>query len=536
MARKKLVTQELVNKFPDWADVRRDEQSVGHSLINVLATGLENLVEESYRGHHNRFLTTANVSEIDQVYVHQLPNNFLFNVDDPNQLVPLEVSPTVSGLIDGEWYLLDEVDEGNIKDFWYQAVATRISIGETTLSGIQYDQAVLDAYTSDHSWQLDQELQIPNRLLVRVTEGAEFFFEEKNEIRRARVRITGVTWKDTNETEELVFLFNEDQLTNKVWKEITSIEAIDFREAARVEVFLLDAGVGHYFDPYQDQHQYVESRNTMSRFWDVQTTPSGIQLLVAEKFAGSTVDDLLANQSSKVEYRSWELVDENDVPLDILDIEPIPYGRMAYAVTASGLHVYDLDIDVPSVSLTKDKTPAGLVRIETSNDYPIRDEDVGVDFLFQRPIKTIFRHRLRITYPDGAEFGVLSDGSLVATTTDYWVQDTTDSRFIRPTTFFQFTDYGYHILTFETEYADGSLETAQRVITVERKQPLASFSLSEIPWDIQSVAMDHLHKLYVVDINGMAHRIEPHYDVILIDYQNKEVICREPYDMVKVLK
>lgn len=545
MARKKLVTQELVNRLPEWTDVRKDEQSVGHSLVNVIADGLESLTEENHRGYHNMLLTTANVAEIDQVYIFGLPNIFEFEVDDPNQLVPLKLSPTVSGQYNGTWYNLEEIDEGDIKSFWYDALPTRLSSEVTpsgeqvTYSGLNFSAAVLDSFTDEYQWDLSTELDIPNNLLVRITEGNDFYFEQKNSIHRAKVRITGVTWKDTVETEELFFLYNEDQRTKKIWKEIVSIEAIDFQTQARIEVFALDCGTGHYSDPYQDRHQYVESRNTMSRFWDLQdsTTISGVKLLVSEKYSGNTVDELLLNQSAKVPHRSWELVDVADNPLDILDIEPIPFSRYCYAVTASGLHVYDLDFDIPSTSITKNQTRGALVKIEASNDYPIRDEEVGVDFIFQRPIKTIHRHRVQILYPDGSEYGVALDGSLVSLGTDHWIYDNgLDNRFIRPTTFFQFTDYGNHILTVEVTYVDGVTETIQRILTCERKQALRTFDITALATNVVSLGMDHLQNIYVVDSTGNAFMVNLHYDVILIDYENKDIICREPYDEVKVLK
>lgn len=532
MVKKNLTTQELANAYPDWSRVRSDDQSTGKALLNTLAANLDSIVTELYRGYDNLYLSTANVSEIDLVYAYPLPSRYEIPVDSTVHIEPNPVLPTVSGRVGNDWFEVEEVLTGSIKDFWYEALPTRISLN-STFSGITY--SLVDGTSDEYSWSLDTELDIENKLNITVVSGLYLWQEEKDSIQRSKIRITGTTWKDTEEVEELVFLYNKTKQTAKTWKEIEKIEAVDFPVSANVTVTSFRFNQAYYDDPYRDLQQFEDSRDNLPLFWRVEDgLASGVSTLSASAYTGLVVSDLLRNVTDIKTLRQWEFIDEGSSPIEVLDIAPIPYSRRCWAVTATGLHLYSLDFDMPDVSsLNRDAN--SLIRIEVTNDYPIREEEVGIDLLLKRPIKTLVSHRVTLTYPDGESWGIDEDGSLVTTSGNYWVEGILHDRFIRPTFFLSLEEYGEHILTLDALYSDGTSETEERIITVESKQPLVSFDLTELGLSgITAVDIDHLHNLTLLDSSGDAHRINLHHDVMLVDYSQRELLFRENYDEIKI--
>lgn len=531
MGKKSLVTQNLANGYPQWSRVRQDEQSVGQSFLNVIGNNMEPLVTELRRGYDNLFLSTANVGEIDLTYVFNLPSSFEFKVQTPNDSDPAPVAPSVSGLIDSTWYQIQEVESGRLSDFWYNAIATRISI-ETTISGSASKLVEITGETLVAN--VLNTMFLDNHLTVEVSEGTTFYTVEGINVRRAKLRISGETWKGTQEDEEIIFLFNQRKKTNKVWKSLKKVELVDFPADATVKIYSHQFNLNNYADVYNDQHQFPDSRDDMSVFWDLtdSTTVSGVKLIQRKKYAVSNAVDLLKNQTAIIPERSWELLDTNGLPIAAKDLALIPYSQRAWITDGSKLYLYDLDWTQPNISRLSERTSGALCRIEVSSDYPTRNEEVAVDLIFIKPIKTLVRHRLKIQYPDGQEFGVLEDGTLVATSTDFWIHKPITDRFLRSTTIFEFADLGEHLLTLECEYLDGTNEVDQRLILVDAKKPLATFDL---PFVADGLDIDHLQRLLVLGADGDVRHLNLHYDVMLIDYQNKEIIFREEYDEVKVV-
>jgi hypothetical protein len=95
---------------------------------------------------------------------------------------------------------------------------------------------------------------------------------------------------------------------------------------------------------------------------------------------------------------------------------------------------------------------------------------------------------------------------------------------------------GDHLLTFECEYLDGVIDTSQRLVRVQAKIPLAVINLSSISTTITGIDIDHLGHVLVRESSGKVHQLQFHYDNVLVDFENKELIFRDKYDEVKVIK
>lgn len=534
MSRKAKITQEMANGFPDWTKVRTDDQSIGQSFINTIGLGMETLFTEMYRAQKSMFLTTAFVGEIDQTFKLSLPSSFEFSVNSTDALMPVVIAPTISGRLGNTWYPIEEIVDGSLRTFWYDAIPNRISeINSFALGGL----LVASGLSSDVSLQLvNSGLAIENRLTV-VADGEQLLvIDANNNLQRSKVRIAGTTWKETSESEDVVFLFSESKQTFKAWNSIDRIAPIDFPSETRIDVYSHQFNQPYYLDSFDSISQFKESRENLPLFWTLTTTSGSYSGLQAQRYIAERAVDLIRTKPTLAEYRNWELLDSSNNPVILNDIVPVPNEQRILGITDSKLLMYDTFMELPDLKTLTLQTPNGLVDIESSSDYVIRGEELEINAIFKRPIKTIIRHRIKIKFPDGLEQGILLDGSLVSTTSDFWITDETSDRLIRQPFFLELSDLGQHIVTLECMYLDQTTEFAQRAILVQAKTPLVELDLSSIMTTASGIDIDHQNRLLVLDSSGTVHQLQLHYDKVLIDFEGKELTFREQYDEVKVTK
>lgn len=534
MSRKSRVTQELRNGFPDWTRVRTDDQSVGAGLLNAIGLQLEVLNTELFRNFSNFMLTTAYVGELDQMYKFILPNGFEFTLANENSLSPEQLAPTVSGLTSSGWVELQPVLSGSIQEFWYQALPSRIEeVEEFPVSGL----LVASGLSTDVSLQLvNSGLFLDNRLTVVADGDVLVGLDSSRQILRSKVRINGATWKGSSESEDVVFLFSESKLTNKAWDSVDRIQCVDFPSEALVHVYSHRFNRPYYVDSFETMSQLEDSRENLPLFWNLTDSNTGFSSLQLSRYSVNKATDLLAVKPSIIEYKTWDLLDTEGGEVTAIDIIPVPFQQMMYVLTENKLLVFDTYQELPNVSSLTENMQNTLIKLEISNDYPVRGEEIEVLALFSRPVKTIVKHRVKIKYPDGAEFGILEDGTLVPTTGDFYVYRETSDRFIRPSMFLELDDYGQHDITLECVYLDGTTEIVQRAILVQAKVALAELDLTYIANPAVGIDIDHQNRLLILDSNNIVHRVKLHYDLMLIDFERKELLFREKYNEIKVIK
>lgn len=532
--RRSRITQELANGFPDWTKVRNDDQSVGKSFLNVIGLGLEPLFTELERGKKNMFLSSFFVGEIDQTFILDLPESFSFTIDSPNSLVPVVSSPTLSGLVDDTWIAIEEVENGSVKTFWYDANPTRVTELETfSINGF----LVASGVSSDNSLTLvNSGLFLDNQLTIVVDGENLIEVNDLNELRRSSIRIIGETWKETIEQEDIVFLFSETKQTRKAWNSIDSIKPIDFVSESTINIYSHKFNLPYYSDSFETLSQRFDTRENLPLFWSIEQSLTGDSILHADMYNVTRAIDLLKFKPTIAEVQNWELVDLAGSSLEVLDIAVLPYQQKMIALDQERILIYDLFFELPDLKLLAPKTPNALIDLEISSDYIIRAEEVEITTLFVRPIKTIVKHRMKLTYPDGAEFGILLDGTLVPTSSDFWIRQEITERFIRTPFFLELDDFGEHIITLECQYLDNTTETVERLVLVQHKQALAEIDISEIISNPVGIDIDHQNNLLILDDSNTVHRLKLHFDKALIDFDSKQIIFREVYDQVKVIK
>ena len=123
------LTQELVNSFPEWTEVRANNQSLGFQVLNSLSNHIEDLEMSMNRLKDNVQLTTVNLDEPDFIYKVNA-NEFTFQTVYENGILLNYTAPTVVGYSDTSFAVshnVTNIDDGSLKTFWMKSDPDRIS-------------------------------------------------------------------------------------------------------------------------------------------------------------------------------------------------------------------------------------------------------------------------------------------------------------------------------------------------------------------------------------------------------------------------
>lgn len=529
--KKSKVTRELVNTFPEWSRVRKDETSIGFQLLNAIAQPMERMDKELIRMRANYYLVTANLDEIDILYKVQLPASFSFdeNNDDPTEVIP--VAPTVSGLWDGTWYAVGEAEDNDLQSFWYDTVPNRYSLGrsidtigdelvDTTVSGLPVS-GVWEHHTGGgHVW-------------VETVGGTEYLTFEGQKVHRGRIILKGRTRKGSYEEETLIFPWDMKQRTMKEWDKIYDVDAYDIEPEVLVQVRSADFNQGPYLSPWNTR--FSENRKKVDEFWDLGEV-SGYCTLDRVEYITDEWQQLVLGFSDKESKEKWELLDEELNNISGVDVALQPFQERAWVVTADAmLYCFDTcEMMASGLDRIKDKTAGSHVQLEIEDQHIIRDETITFMPWHARPLKEIRKYRVWYETPSGTKYG-LKDKVSVPYTSDFWVRGSdTITRSVENHISFQATERGEYLIVLEAEFLDGETHTEKSLVRVNYKLPLTQLDLSsDIPEECLGIDFDSDQHLWVKTVSGY-HEINLHYDKMLIDYNNKTIYFREEYDSVEV--
>ena len=536
------VTQELVNIFPSWSKIRTDEQSVGQQALNPIAVSMEKMERELRLMRDNQYLTTANLDEIDLVHKVKLDTDFEWDVDNTDPLAPCPITPEVSGLVEGVWHDVERAETNDIESFWYDSVPNRVTL-ETTISGEDHELLTLDAGDAPQSGIWEHHLD-GGRVWVETTGGVEYLTFEQDKLYRGKVVLHGKTRKGTWEDETIIFPWDMKQPSTKEWKLLTEVRAFDIEDEVEIDVKSADFSGGPYLSQWN--LRYSSNRNKIDEFWDLGHNGT-IPTLDRIEYQSDEWQQLVLGFSSKDIRDSWELLDEtaNDsnvvsgvnMTVSGVDIALQPYSERVWVTTGDALYLYDLSEDmVEGVDELTDVTPGAHIQLETEAVRVLPGEPIEFVPWHARPLKEILKYRLWYQRPDGQKFGLL-DGTSVSFSSDFWVtipDGTALTRTVENYVAIPTTQRGEYLVVFEAEFLDGETQNVRKIFTTRYKMPLAHFDLSSlVPGTIDGIDFDSDQKLWVKSGNDY-YQIEPHTDIMLVDYTNKVIYFKEDYEEVGI--
>lgn len=536
MVKKNLSTQELVNLFPEWTQIRSDDQSVGAQFFNALASPLDRMDQQLAAMEKNAFLTTANIDDIDVIATVQLPQNYTFAQDSTDPLAPVPIAPTVSGLVITSptisgWHTVTLTNTNELQDFWYNSLPNRLTAG-LTVTGVDLliDQnATLFPYSGELLHHLGG-----GRLHVEALSGVQYLTKNQfNTIDRGTVIINGVTRKGLLETETLVFPWNMKQPSLKEWTKITSVEAYHMEDTVQIKMTSSDCDRGPYLSFWN--LRYGESRPKVDEFWNLGTTISGSSLdrigYIADEW-----QQLVLGLSDKEVKRSWELLDSNGAPVDYVDMAVQPFTNRAWMVTDSGgLACYDLTENMISgVSFLQPQDIGAEIDIEC-NRYVVIGETIEIIPWHARPFKQVDSWRLSYQDPAGNKYLLRDDGTVVAFDNTVWDYGDTLLRYLGRTLFLTADQRGEYVFTLEANFVDSSSEKRIVIVKVDSKLPLVQLDASGlISGTIVGIDFDSDQTMWLKNDSDVFFQVMPHTDNMLIDFTGKIIYLHELYDQIKI--
>lgn len=552
------ITQRLLNEFPNWSDIRNDEQSYGAQFLNVIGTQLQDLHEQLKTLGNNYYLTTANKKDIDLVYKMQLPLTKIFELanNDPNN--PIYIAPTVSGLVNTQWKNIVIASGNDVESFWYQQVPTRIDCVSYPVTNLITDDLSNNIYSgiatfveanSPLTTVSGINIDYPQgQLWAEIINGEQFLnINNQGQATRGSITIVGTTRKGQADTETIIFLHNEIQRTNKEWANIERIYINDIL-TDQAKLRLMQHRFGRTSSPqilppadFNNLAVSPSSKEDIDLFWDVGINTAGkgiLQLLTWQvDEIRSRISGLLGTQV----LRSFELLDKNSANiLTPIDIAIEPFSHRVWIADSNNLYVYDTEQTLPNMRVLNKKNFDAMAVIEPSSYHITKGDSVELSYVVRRAITDVVKHRVYVYAPDGTGFTISNGAMIPLDLSNSWVYGATIDRNLRASNIFTLNQRGDWVWNLDVEYTNGAIENDQRIISVDSKIAMASFSLSNCVTGaiIEGIDFDSDQNLWVlINTSGVRTKLKivPHYDVMLIDYDNKVLILREPYSQVRVM-
>lgn len=537
---KSRLTQELVNAFPLESEIRTSDQSQGFSILNSIALQNEEILRQLKELGDSYYLSTANLNTIDNLWLLDLGQNYTFAEDPNNAALSYLKVPTVSGITASGNIVAVNVSTDNSLQKLQLAYPSRVTLHSST-SGqdVLWNGYAKDSFTA----KIDGPVH-SSKLNITVVSGSNYLgLDNTGNVIRGRLQIDGITYNDLTSSEAVVFLHDATRSTDKIWKSISSISALDISPDNEAFITIRD----HDFlnAPYRDfwNFEQNDSRELTDTFWELEdSVTGGYKVLSKRQYQFKGLSERIASIDLNLEtVVPTVLLTSSGVAPSIKDIAYKPYTNLIYAIDKDTLYVYNDSIPLPSRKLL-DKvadTPDRLAIIQPSTYWANYGETVSLDLYFAQPMKSIQRHKLSIKYPDGTNKAV-KDGKLYSMTdNEGWLTGDPINRRLRPTENIQLTQFGIYVFTLETQYTDGTKDWDQIAISVLSKKPLVEMTIHHLlPKDITASGIDFdtlTLKPRILANDKRRYLLNEHKDLFIVDFANKKLFFNEKYDSVRVM-
>jgi len=532
--------QSIVNAFPEWSNVRSDEQSIGFQLLNTTGKTLDYLYKQLNKVNSNFFLNTAAISDIDLYYKLQLPMEYEFTKEDDDNTEFFYLAPTVSGYVDDNRYAVTIAENNNIETFWYQAYPTRLSLSETN----SFDHFIVSGYINDSPLLVSGiTTHLTNRLTVKIEDGTSFIgITDNGDGRQGVVYIEGKDRNNQEITEELFFIYNNTFKTINEFSEVTTsgvkVYGIEDPDTTIITVTSASFNQEDYILGYSELDENVNGNN-INMFWAIGSgTQAGQYTLDLKVYNTDDIGLRLDGFTSKQTILQQELLDTSSNRIIPLDLTIEPFSDRLWVVDSGNLYIYNDELPYPVLKdlLDKKQYHAECV-IQPNTYYAVLGDEIELDYLWKRQTQGIVYHRVWVTYPDGNTYS-LENGIAITYHTDSssWIYGEPQSRKIRPSEFYTLDQYGDYVYSLEVKYTDQTKSLDKRVVSVVYKIPEIQFSLSDlgITTTARGIDFDSEYNLWILDIAGVKYKIDRHYDNMMVDFERKVLYFREPYTRVDV--
>ena len=540
--RKGRLTQRLANTYPDWTDIRSDEQSTGFQLLNAIGTALDDLSKRLFDSLDGFQLVTTPPSDLGLSYKARLPKSFSFTKTDNDDTESNYIAPTVSGLYDSTYYQVSLVTDNNVANFWRDAYPSRLSVSDTITDPTLVDTTIVDDVVFNSPFVPDITsgvIGIPNQIIITTSGGTNYIQKDgRNVFQYGSVRITGSSRNGLDDVEEeITFFYDKKEKTNNVFSSISGVKAYNiYPSGTSVKVTSMDFNNGPYRTAYDIN--YSKDGFNIPTYFDISSGfNSQFSLLDYKVPVHSDSDIRLAGFSSVYADFQQRLVDTDGFDISAVDMVIQPNSDFLWVVTNEKLLCYTSELPYLDTTSLKGRAADPDCRIVTTpSDYIASGDTATVQFYWKSPGKGLERHRVLVTHEDGTKYAVV-DGALEEydSSTDYWIYGEPHNRWLRQPFVGTLPKQGLFTFSIESRFADESTEIEKRIIISDKTiSPLAEYTLSDIDITnfITGIDIDVDNNIWLKDCYNNLIKLQRHYDKMIIDYEEKIIYLRENYDEV----
>ena len=541
MATKALSAQRIVNAFPMWSETRMNEQSLGYQFANVIGNRMDDMLKQIQKIRDSYYIALANVADIDLYYYMRLPDTYEFTKDDDDTTEWIYTPPTASGLVDGTYFSVSAPTENTVENFWYLTPPSRISLG-TTASG-----AYLMA--SGYAWQsplspvvVSGTIDVPNRLYVTVSGGSQYLYvDDYNITSRTIVQLDGEDRPGGELIEEMYYVYDEIQRSIHEFSQLDKVNIYTPNNNSDIFVTVQSASYNLPELPHawRDMTQ-TSYRDDMELFWGIgQGDVDGQCTLELRKYNADDPTIRLGGFTATSAFQSYELLNTSSQRIQARDFAVEPHSDNIWVVDSGVLYLYDGNLYYPNMQGMTGRNYDAPSVIEPSSYWVVQNEEVKLYYTWKRPTSEITQYRIWVEKPDGNKYSIVGgvEGAYQTGAGSWNAASFMTNRRIQQPDTFTMDQRGDYVYALEVQYADETSSIDKRVISVLSKTPEAQFGLASAIGshnEIIGIDIDSEQKLWVLDTLGYKYQVNLHYDVMIVDFDQKIVYFREPYEQVRV--
>jgi len=528
------VTQRLLNRAPEWTQIRKSPVSVGQQLLNPVSLYIQETIQMLTQERFNMFASTADLNELGLLHWLELPSTMDFQYTEDSSGEKTYIPPTVYATIDSVEHQITQAENNNIETLVYDCITSRIedaSTSHTYLAVLPITQVSDVAATTLNSPVID------GHLYITISANETWEMRSVDKIYYPKCYITGTTRKGTEVTEVVPLRYNGTFKTVNEWQEVDTLmfSYIDAEAYVSVDVFpwsqdgQLD--MQNIFIPAEGGERPL--------FLDLGTRSFGSTLL-GKSFTVSNFDIIRAGVEEKETYYEIELLDENSLNVDMNAFVIRPNSRFIYAVDDSNFYIYDSVLEFPNTQNINKESPETKIDLWSIRYIYTRGATTTIDTRNNAILDPPTRTQWTLRDPDGIEYHLGEDGTLFPITSTAWIenikwQDGLWDEMSIPITFLK---NGEYIVTLESQYYNDSTSTTSILTTqflffIPAIIPEAQFALPTgltIPTDI---ALDSDLQIWLKKTNAI-HQLDIYHDYFLVDYEKRTVWCNEEYSSIRV--
>lgn len=530
------MTQRLLNRAPEWADVRKFPNSLGFQMMNPIGLELQNTFQQLNRERNNSFVSTADIKMLDLLYEASLGVGMSFAYTENKNGERIYVPPTVYATINNTEYEITQAQENDLETLAYDILPSRIDNPEISYV---YQEIIPETTVGNLGSVTPNAISIPGHVYVTLKNNLNWKKEFNNRVFYSKILITGTTRKGTVLTETIPLGYNGTFKSLNEWQEITSVFVAYLSSSATITVETFPFGRESYLDTFNIFVPSLEAEKF--QFLKLQDKSWGSSFLV-ESFVLDKINLVRdSNIDDKDPSYEIELLSEGEENVDILDFVQLPNSRFIYAIDNQSFYVYDVSLPYP---YTKNLTGISSdYKIEIYSDQwilsrgdsaQIRTRNLGE---FEVPIK----YRWHVLDPDGLEYYMGSDGSLWPTTTNAWIDNTAweENLWHEQNINFEITKSGEWIVSLESAYSNP--QTAELTILTSKFLFFAPVITPEVEFllpvelsNSTNIGLDSDGNVWLLRYDGV-HKLDVFFDYYIVDYEENKIYLKEEYSSVRIV-